>query len=303
MRGTTPALQQRKADYGQLMLLLPVIIPVLLLSVVPLLQGIYFGFTDYQLGSPISFNGLDNYRFMLQDQYFWRSFQVGFVWTISVTAAQLILGLWLAVLLNTRVRFTGLYSLLILIPWAMPPVIRGVVWRQMFDPDTGAINGLLTMMGVINTPVNWLTSYEYAIPAVIVAGIWGELPKTAVFLFAGLQTIPKDYYEAAQLDGAGAWTAFRHITLPLLKPVLAVVLSLNFIWNFNSFGLVWVLTQGGPGGLTRLPMLAAYEEAFRYGFVGYAAAIGNVMVLFIILALFFYLRIQFREQAGIEGEA
>lgn len=288
-------------DTAQLRLLLPVIIPVVLLSLVPLLQGIYFGFTDYQLGSAPAFNGLDNYRYMLQDHYFWRSFQVGFIWTVTVTGAQLVLGLLLAVLLNTRVRFSGLYSLLILVPWAMPPVIRGVVWRQMFDPDTGAVNFALGALGIIQVPVNWLTSYQFAIPAVIVAGIWGELPKTAVFLYAGLQTIPKDFYESAQLDGAGAWTRFRHITLPLLKPVLAVVLSLNFIWNFNSFGLVWVLTQGGPGGLTRLPMLAAYEEAFRYGFVGYAAAIGNVMVVFVIAALYFYLRIQFREQVDAGG--
>lgn len=288
-------------DAAQLKLLLPVIIPVVVLSLVPLLQGIYYGFTDYQLGSPPVFNGLDNYRYMLQDHYFWRSFQVGFIWTVTVTGAQLVLGLLLAVLLNTRVRFSGLYGLLILVPWAMPPVIRGVVWRQMFDPDTGAVNFVLSALGIIQTPVNWLTSYQFAIPAVIVAGIWGELPKTAVFLYAGLQTIPKDFYESAQLDGAGAWTRFRHITLPLLKPVLAVVLSLNFIWNFNSFGLVWVLTQGGPGGLTRLPMLAAYEEAFRYGFVGYAAAIGNVMVIFIIAALYFYLRIQFREQVDAGG--
>lgn len=295
--------QSRAADAEQLKLLLPVLIPVLILSIVPLLRGIYLGFTDYQLGSEIKFNGIDNYLYMLKDQYFWRSFKVGFIWTITVTGAQLVLGLLLAMLLNTRVRFSGVYSLLILIPWAMPPVIRGVVWKQMFDPDTGAVNVLLTGLGIIHTPINWLTSYEFAIPAVIVAGIWGELPKTAVFLFAGLQTIPKTLYESAELDGAGSWMRFRHITLPLLKPVLAIVLSLNFIWNFNSFGLVWVLTQGGPGGLTRLPMLAAYEEAFRYGFVGYAAAIGNVMVVFIIVALFFYLRIQFREQVDTGGMA
>jgi multiple sugar transport system permease protein len=98
-----------------------------------------------------------------------------------------------------------------------------------------------------------------------------------------------------RIDGAGTWKEFRHITLPMLTPVMAAVVSLSFMWNFNTFGIVWVLTQGGPGGLTRLPMLAAYEEAFRYGYVGYAAAIGNVMVLIISLVLFSYLRVQLKE--------
>lgn len=280
---------------GQLKLLLPALIPVLLLSLVPLLRGVYLGFTDYRLGDPIRFNGLANYNRMLQDVYFWKSFQVGFIWTIVVTAGQVILGLCLALLLHRRMRFTSLYSALMLVPWAMPPIIRGIVWRQVYDPDAGILNAILLRLGVIQQSVNWLSSFELVIPAVIVAGIWGEIPKAAVFLLAGLQSIPGDLYEAARIDGAGPLREFTSITLPLLSPVMAAVISLSFMWNFNTFGIVWVLTQGGPGGLTRLPMLAAYEEAFRYGYVGYAAAIGNVMVLIISIVLFAYLRLQLKE--------
>jgi multiple sugar transport system permease protein len=183
-----------------------------------------------------------------------------------------------------------------LVPWAMPPIIRGIVWKQLYDPDTGVLNAILLSSGWIAQPINWLASFQFAIPAVIVASIWGEIPKAAVFLFAGLQSIPNDLYEAARLDGANRRQSFWHVTLPMLKPVMAAIVSLTFMWNFNTFGLVWVLTQGGPGGLTRLPMLAAYEEAFRYGYVGYAAAIGNVMVLIIAIVLFMYLRIQLRER-------
>jgi multiple sugar transport system permease protein len=285
----------RRWGRGQLTLFLPAIIPVLLLSVIPLLRGVYLGFTDYRLGDPIHFNGLDNYARMIRDVFFWRSFQIGFLWTIVVTAAQVILGLCLALLLNRKIRFTSLYSTLMLVPWAMPPIIRGIVWRQVYDPDAGILNTLLLKVGIIHQHVNWLSNFEYVIPAVILAGVWGEIPKAAVFLLAGLQSIPRDLYEAARIDGAGTWKEFSRITLPMLAPVMAAVVSLSFMWNFNTFGIVWVLTEGGPGGLTRLPMLAAYEEAFRYGYVGYAAAIGNVMVLIISLVLFGYLRVQLRE--------
>jgi multiple sugar transport system permease protein len=281
---------------GQLKLLLPVLIPVIILSVLPIIRGIYLGFTDYRFGSEIKFNFLDNYLYMLKDRYFWKSFQAGFIWTMAVTTGQIVLGLGLALLLKEKIKFNAVILVLILVPWAMPPVIRGILWRLIYDTDSGVINYFLTNIGVISQPVTWLNSFDYTMPAIIVTGIWGEMPKAAVFLLAGLKTIPPDLYESAKLDGASSWQEFRNITLPMLKPILASVVSLSFMWNFNAFGSIWVLTQGGPGGLTRLPMLAAYEEAFRYGNVGYAAAIGNVMVLAISVILFVYLRKQFKER-------
>ncbi|RPI75743.1 MAG: sugar ABC transporter permease [Ignavibacteriales bacterium] len=280
----------------QLKLLLPVLIPVIILSVFPILRGIYLGFTDYRLGSSINFNFLDNYSYMLQDRYFWRSFIVGFIWTFAVTIGQIIFGLGLALLLNEKFKFNSLTRVLILIPWAMPPVIRGIMWRFIYDTDAGVLNYFFISAGIFDTPINWLNSFTYTIPAIIVVGLWGEIPKSAVFLLAGLKTIPKDLYESAKLDGANSWQEFRQITIPMLKPILAAIVSLSFMWNFNTFGLVWVLTQGGPGGMTRLPMLAAYEEAFRYGNVGYAAAIGNVMIIAISIVLYFYLKKQFKER-------
>lgn len=285
-----------KKELGQIQLLLPVIVLVTVFSILPLLRGIYLGFTDYRLGDPISFNGIENYIQLFNDEYFWNSFKIGMIWTIIVTALQVILGLGLALLLNNKIRFASLYTVLILLPWATPPIIRGILWRQMYDPNTGAVNILLSDAGIISAPINWLSSFEYVIPAVIVAGVWGEISKAAIFLLAGLQTISNDLYEASKIDGARLWDQFRHITIPSLKPVLAAIISLTFMWNFNTFGIIWVLTQGGPGGLTRLPMLAAYEEGFRYGYIGYAAAIGNVMVLILSLVLFMYIRVQLRER-------
>ncbi len=292
----TPSAAVRRFDLGQIRLLVPILVPVLVLSVVPLAQGITLGFTDYRLGEDVQFNGLDNYAYMLEDRFFWQSFRVGAVWTLAVTAGQVGLGLGLASLLSLKLRFTGLASVLILVPWAMPPVIRAIMWRGLYGVETGIVNHWLLGLGVLDAPIDWLNSFTYTVPAIIVVGIWGELPKTAVFILAALLAVPPQLYEAARLDGAGAWQIFRHITLPTIRPVLAVVTALAFTWNFNAFGLVWVLTQGGPGGLTRLPMLAAYEEGFRYGNVGYAAAIGNVMILIIGAALVVYLRQQLRER-------
>ncbi len=290
-----------KKGLGQIQLLLPVLLLVTVFSVIPLLRGIYLGFTDYRLGDPIHFNGIANYTQMMNDAFFWRSFRVGMVWAVVVTAGQIVLGMGLALLLQRKAPYTALYSVLVLVPWAMPPIIRAIMWRQIYDVDSGIVNTFFLKLHLIDAPVNWLSSFEFAIPAVILVGLWGEIPKAALFIHAGLQTIPEDLYEAGHLDGAGWFTSFRYITLPVLSPILASTISLSFIWNFNMFGLVWVLTGGGPGGLTRLPMLAAYEEAFRYGYVGYAAAIGNVMVIVISFLLYFYLRVQLRDQFAEQG--
>lgn len=285
-----------KKEIGQIQLLLPVVLLVTVFSLIPLLRGIYLGFTDYRLGDPIKFNGIENYIQLFNDEYFWNSFKIGMIWTLLVTALQIGLGLGLALLLNSKIRFASFYTILVLLPWATPPIIRGILWRQMYEPTAGAVNILLIDIGLISAPINWLSSFEYVIPAVIVAGVWGEISKAAIFLLAGLQTIPNELYEASKIDGAGIWARFRHITIPNLKPVLAAIISLTFMWNFNTFGIVWVLTEGGPGGMTRLPMLAAYEEGFRYGYIGYAAAIGNVMVIILSLILFLYIRVQLRER-------
>jgi multiple sugar transport system permease protein len=285
-----------KKEIGQIQLLLPVILLVTVFSLFPLLRGIYLGFTDYRLGDPISFNGIENYIQLFNDEYFWNSFKIGMVWTVLVTGLQVVLGLGLALLLNNKIKFAAFYTILILIPWATPPIIRGILWRQMYEPNTGAVNIIFSDLGIISEPINWLSDFAYVIPAVIVAGVWGEISKAAIFLLAGLQTISNDLYEASKIDGANAWNQIWHISLPLLRPVLAAIISLTFMWNFNTFGIVWVLTQGGPGGMTRLPMLAAYEEGFRYGYIGYAAAIGNVMVVILSLILFLYIRIQLRER-------
>lgn len=279
------------------LLLLPSLLPIIILSLFPLLRGMYLGFTNARAGRnvDVSFTGLDNYKELLQDDLFWSAFRIGLVWALGVTVLQFLLSLGLALLLNQPLRFRGLARVMALVPWAMPPVVVGILWRLVYHPDAGLLNEALYRVGADSLRTNWLGDFKTALPAVILVGVWAGMPQTTVVLLAGLQGVPKELHEAAETDGASPWQRFRNVTLPALAPVIVAITSLDFIWNFNSFGLVYVLTQGGPGGKTMLPMLFAYEEAFRYGNYGYAAALGNVMVLVIVALLAIYLRRRLRE--------
>ncbi|WSD73497.1 sugar ABC transporter permease [Streptomyces sp. NBC_01591] len=275
---------------GTWFLVLPALIPILILSVGPLLYGIALAFTDAQSGRTRStqwVGGL-NFQDLLHDTLFWDSFRIGLVWAFGVTVPQFVLALGLALLLNQKLRMRWLARALAIIPWAMPEVVVGLMWRLVYNPDAGVLNETIRDLG-LGDGRDWLTGLATALPAVIVVGIWAGMPQTTVALLAGLQNTPHELHEAAALDGAGAWRRFRTVTWPVLRPVALSITALNFIWNFNSFALVYVLTNGGPGGRTRLPMLFAYEEAFHYGQFGYAAAMGCVMVTVISVILAVYL--------------
>ncbi|MET8683015.1 sugar ABC transporter permease [Streptomyces sp. NPDC004732] len=278
------------ADHGAWFLVLPALIPILVLSVGPLLYGIALAFTDSQAGrtEPTQWVGALNFQDLLHDTLFWDSFRIGLVWAFGVTVPQFFLALGLALLLNQPLRMRWLARALAIIPWAMPEVVVGIMWRLVYHPDAGVLNETLSNLG-LGEGKDWLTGTATALFAVIVVGIWAGMPQTTVALLAGLQNTPRELHEAAAMDGAGAWRRFRTVTWPAIKPIALAITALNFIWNFNSFALVYVLTQGGPGGRTRLPMLFAYEEAFRYGQFGYAAAMGCVMVAVISVILAVYL--------------
>ncbi|WP_433894289.1 carbohydrate ABC transporter permease [Streptomyces sp. CA-111067] len=278
-------------------LLLPALIPVLVLSVGPLLYGIGLAFTDAQSGvtHSTSFAGVDNFKELRLDSLFWQSFRIGLVWAVCVTVLQFLMSLGLALLLNQNLRLRWLARTLALVPWAMPEVVVGIMWRLVYNPDSGILNNTLHDLHLASGSTDWLSSLSLALPAVIVVGVWAGMPQTTVVLLAGLQNVPVELHEAASLDGAGLWRRFSTVTWPTLKPVVLSITALNFIWNFNSFGLVYVLTSGGPGGKTELPMLFAYDEAFRYGQFGYAAAMGLVMVAVISVLLAVFLRNRLKE--------
>ncbi|MET8827945.1 sugar ABC transporter permease [Streptomyces sp. NPDC004610] len=299
-RAPTPRPRRRATDHGAWFLVLPALIPILLLSAGPLLYGILLAFTDAQSGrtEPTRWIGTLNFQDLLKDTLFWESFRIGLVWAAGVTVPQFLLALGLALLLNERLRLRWLARALAIVPWAMPEVVVGVMWRLVYHPDAGVLNETLRDLG-LGGGRDWLSSLGTALPAVILVGIWAGMPQTTVALLAGLQNTPRELHEAAALDGAGAWRRFRTVTWPALRPIALAITALNLIWNFNAFALVYVLTSGGPGGRTRLPMLFAYEEAFRYGQFGYAAAMGCVMValISIVLAVFLAGRLRGGEES------
>ncbi|MFD8213132.1 carbohydrate ABC transporter permease [Streptomyces sp. NPDC059697] len=278
--------RRRPVDHGAWFLVLPALIPILVLSVGPLLYGIGLAFTDAQSGrtAPTRWIGALNFQDLLHDTLFWDSFRIGLLWAVGVTVPQFLLALGLALLLDQDLRFRPLARALAIIPWAMPEVVVGIMWRLVYNPDAGILNETLRDLG-LGDGHDWLSGLGTALPAVIVVGVWAGMPQTTVALLAGLQNTPRELHEAAAMDGAGAWRRFLTVTWPALRPVALAITALNFVWNFNSFALVYVLTNGGPGGRTRLPMLFAYEEAFRYGQFGYAAAMGCVMVAVISVLL------------------
>ncbi|WP_240197518.1 carbohydrate ABC transporter permease [Nonomuraea lactucae] len=274
-------------------LMLPALVPVALFSVGPLLYGIGLAFTDARNARDheTSFVGLENLVQLLADDDFWSSFRIGMIWGVSVTVLQFLAALGLALLLNQDLRLRNVARVLAVVPWAMPPVVIGLMWKLVYHPDAGILNGLL------GTDVNWLADFSLALPAIIVVGVWTGMPQTTVVLLAGLQGIPRELYEAGEVDGACRWRRFWSITLPQLRPVIVAITSLDFVWNVNQFGLVYVLTQGGPGGRTRLPMLFAYEEAFRYRYAGYASMLGLAMAVVVLAVLGLCLWRQMRETA------
>jgi multiple sugar transport system permease protein len=272
-------------------LLIPAMLPIVVLSVAPLVRGIYLGFTDSRAGFGVktSFIGVDNFQRLIHDNLFVNSFKIGLIWAGSVTFIQFCLALGLALLLSQPLRFRWLARSLALVPWAMPPVVVGIMWKLVFQPQAGVLNELLYRAHLPGSNIDWLGDFTWALPAVILVGVWAGMPQTTVALLAGVQSIQDELHEAAAVDGAGTLRRFWTITLPQLRPVIVAITTLDLIWNFNSFGLIYVLTLGGPGHSTELPMLFAYNEAFKYGEFGYAAALGDAMVVVIACILVFNL--------------
>ncbi|WP_235939916.1 carbohydrate ABC transporter permease [Occultella kanbiaonis] len=288
--------RQRAERREAIALVIPALLPIIVFSVIPLAIGVALAFTNATLArnAQIEFIGFDNFVELAGDIAFWDSFGIGLVWATSVAVLTGVCALALASLLNSNLRFKSLTRIIVLIPWAMPPVVTGIVWRMIYDVNAGPLNAVLAWFGL--GPVNWLGDFSTALPAVIVVGIWSGLPQTTVLLLAGMQSIPTELHEAAAMDGANGFRRFWHVTLPGLRSVLIAITSIDFIWNFNDFGIVYVLTEGGPGGRTMIPPLFTYLEAFRNGEIGYAAAMGDVLVVAILLILSLYIVAQFRQQ-------
>ena len=265
--------------------LLPALGILVLFLTYPLGLGIWLAFTDATVGRPGQFVGLDNYLWLLSDPVFRLSVFNTLFYTILATVGKFALGLWLALLLNNHLPFKSLLRALLLIPWIVPTVLSALAFWWIYDPQFSIISYLLVdVLGWRDTYIDFLGTPWNARLSLIAANIWRGIPFVAICLLAGLQTISPSLYEAAMLDGATAWQRFRHVTFPMLMPILAVVLTFSVIFTFTDFQLVYAITRGGPVNSTHLMATLAYQRAIPGGQLGEGAAIAVAMIPFLVAA-------------------
>lgn len=276
-------------------LLAPAIIVVLLVIVYPLIIAGQMSFFDVQVfrrdrgftGTP----GWFNYRDMIENAAFWRSLRVTLGYVFWGTVGSFGIGLFTAVLLNQPFRGRFLARILVMMPWPIPGVVAATIFMWMFNSSFGVVNYLLLQVGLIESSIPWFTRSGPAFFAVTAATIWKGYPFFTVTLLAGMQSIPKELFEAARVDGANAVQQFRHITLAALRPVIGISLVISTLWLFRVFDIIFVMTGGGPSGATETLAIQIYREAFQYFQMSYAAAVGMVTLLLSVIATFVYLRL------------
>jgi multiple sugar transport system permease protein len=254
----------------------PALAVLLSLSIYPLLYSITISLQQETSGGVIW--SLGNFTRLVSDNFFLTALVHTLVYTVVALACEFLLGLGLALLLNTQIRGRGLFRASLLVPMMLPAVVVGVVWRLMLNPNFGAINGTLKQFGINTDSLTWTASPRLAMASVIAVDVWQWTPFVFLVLLAGLQAIPQEPYEAALIDGSSRWQTFRHVTLPLLKPSILIVLLLRTMDLLRVFDQIFILTEGGPGFATETISLYIYRTAFRFFDFGYAAAMSFVLL-------------------------
>ncbi len=230
-----------------------------------------------RFGQLRDFIGLAHFAKLFTDALFWESLWRTLIWTVGVVLGTIVISVPVAMILNDDFAGRGLARVIIMLPWAISLAMTAIVWRWTLNGQAGMLNATLFQLGIIDQPIEWLATADTAFPIEIGIGILVSIPFTTTVFLGGLASIPEDIYEAARIDGAGGWQRFRHLTLPLLRPFINIALVLNIIYVFNSFPIIWVLTQGGPANSTDILVTYLYKLAFRFGRLGEASAVSLVM--------------------------
>lgn len=259
-------------------MLAPAVLVLAALTLFPIGYVIYLSLTDTGVNSPNgSFIGLDNFRLIKDDPAFWDSVRVTGLFTGGAVLAEFVLGFAIALLLNGKMRGLGLLRTLMLLPMVMTPVIVALTWRMLYGPTYGYFDYLLSRLG-LGQP-NWLDNSRLALVSVIAVDVWQWTPFMFLLLTAGLQSMPTEPFEAARVDGAGRLATFRHLTLPLMRNIIIIALIFRAIDAFDTFDIIWVLTNGGPGTTTQTLTIYSYFQSFRWFNFGYGAALSVVMLV------------------------
>ncbi|MFE3855190.1 carbohydrate ABC transporter permease [Streptomyces griseorubiginosus] len=293
--------RRRRSRLTALAFLAPLAVYLAAFYVYPLYRNLDLSLRDYTVRSFVAgdapFSGWDNFRTVLDDPTFGPALRHTMLFTFVSIAFQYVLGLALAVFFNRHFRLAGTLRALFLIPWLLPLIVSASTWSWMFNSESGVINYALGLVGA--SPVDWLTSPDWALTSVVIANIWIGIPFNLVILYSGLQNIPGELYEAASLDGASAWQQFRRITFPLLRPVSAITLLLGLVYTLKVFDLIWIMTKGGPDDSSST--LATWSYQLGFGSLlpkfGPGAAVGNILILIALVFGLLYIRVQRRQEA------
>ena len=263
----------------------PAVILLLITILVPIVVGISYGFRNIELLNPFEtgYIGWKHYINLYQDRYFWTALKNTVFWTINSLLFQFFLGLILALLLNRPFRGKNWIQPLVFLPWAVPTFLSGLNWAWLFNPVIGPLPHWLAALGLLTKPYNILSDPDIALWGPIIANIWFGIPFFAITLLAALQAIPKDFYEAAAIDGASAWQQFLKITFPFLAPTILITVLLRTIWIANFADIIVVMTQGGPANSTQIVATYIFTTAYRKLDFGYASALATVLLLLLLL--------------------
>lgn len=267
----------------------PVMAVLVMFFAYPLFYEIYSSFTNRTVGHNGRFIGLKNYYFLFSDPTFLKAAINTIVYVSTDQIGKFILGLGIAILLQQKLVGRGLWRAVVLIPYAMPGFVAYMVWKLIYNPDVGALNILLHQIGLISTPISFLTERTWAMPGVVLASIWRGFPFWTIMFLAALQAVPKELYEAASIDGCNAWHRFRHISLPSIRPVILIVFLLSTVSTINSFDAIWLTTGGGPSNATVTLPVFAYRGLINFQ-IGQSAAAALSLVPVMLVFVFFVLR-------------
>lgn len=284
------SLRKRETLFAFL-LILPAFAFIGIIIFYPMALSFYLSLFQVDLtrkGAGTPFVGLANYVDIFKSSYFWSSIGRTAYFTVVSIAGEMILGLFIALLLNEKFRGRGILRSLLLLPWALPITVDAIMWKWIFNANYGAFNALLVQLGLIEKYQPWLTRPWSAMHCVIVADVWKVTPLVALLLLAGLQTIPRELYEAAYVDGAGWFRILWKITVPLLWPTMTVVLVLRTLDAFRVFDIIYVMTQGGPANATKVISFLTYQEAFKFLHFSRGAALSYIITLIVALLAYLY---------------
>lgn len=273
-----------KADKVGLAFVLPSMVAVVGLLIYPVFSSVYYSLTDQSLlRRDHEMVWLSNFQTLITNADFWSAFVTSIRWTAGSIVGQLLLGLLLALCLDKVRRFSGLYRVLLIVPWAFPPIVLGFGWQWILDDVYGFLPNLLTSLGITAENVSPLASPDTVFWTVLAVNIWFGAPLFMVNILAALKTIPKEQYEAALMDGANAWQQFSFITLRHIRNVIGLLVILRIIWVFNNFELLFLLTGGGPGDMTTTLPIFAYRTGWGLHQLGMASAITVLLLVFLLL--------------------